>query len=109
LGIPSDILTARLSSLVEHGILEKQSYRDASNRERFSYHLTESGQGLKLVMAAINQWGEEFNPSPWGPASSFVEVENGEKVGLTFVDDAGNEIEGSNVHWAPGPASTVQW
>src|SRR6195952_2630163 len=64
LGIPSDILTARLRTLVEGGVLEKRSYREEGSRERSSYHLTESGRGLNLVLAAIVQWGNEFNPSP---------------------------------------------
>src|ERR1700761_5392269 len=71
LGIPTDILTARLASLVSSGVFEKRSYRDAGNRQRFSYHLTEAGIALKTVMAAMNQWGEEFNPSPWGTVSRF--------------------------------------
>ena len=66
LGIPSDILTARLKTLVEHGIFEKRSYREEGTRERFSYHLTEAGRGLNVVMGAMVQWGNEFNPSPFG-------------------------------------------
>jgi len=109
LGIPSDILTARLATLVERGIFEKQSYRDSGNRTRSSYHLTVAGRALKLVMAAINQWGEEFNPSPWGAASVFVDETDEERVGVSFVAAAGEVIPQDAVHWAPGPASTVQW
>jgi DNA-binding HxlR family transcriptional regulator len=109
LGIPSDILTARLATLVERGIFEKHSYRDAGNRERSSYHLTEAGRGLNTVMAAINQWGEEFNPSPWGTASVFVDAQSKQKVSVGFVAESGKSIPQTSVDWAPGPASTVQW
>jgi DNA-binding HxlR family transcriptional regulator len=109
LGIPSDILTARLATLVDRGIFEKQSYRDAGNRERSSYHLTEAGRGLNTVMAAINQWGEEFNPSPWGPASFFLDEESTRRVGVAFVAESGEEIPRTRVTWAPGPASTEKW
>jgi DNA-binding HxlR family transcriptional regulator len=109
LGIPSDILTARLATLVERGVFEKQSYRDAGNRERSSYHLTEAGRGLSTVMAAINQWGEEFNPSPWGSASAFVDGESKQKVALAFVAESGEAIPRNSVNWVPGPASTAQW
>jgi DNA-binding HxlR family transcriptional regulator len=109
LGIPSDILTARLATLVETGIFEKQSYRDAGNRERSSYHLTESGRGLQTVMAAITQWGEQFNPTPWGAASVFVESDSREAVSVAFVNESGDEIPSTDVAWVPGPASTVVW
>jgi DNA-binding HxlR family transcriptional regulator len=109
LGIPTDILTARLATLVEHGIFEKQSYRDPGNRERSSYHLTEAGRGLNVVMAAFNQWGEEFNPSTWGIASVFVDAEAQEKVEVAFVDESGVRVPAANVNIIPGPASTVKW
>ena len=46
LGVPSDILTARLATLVDAGVLEKRAYREAGDRERSSYHLTAKGEGL---------------------------------------------------------------
>jgi DNA-binding HxlR family transcriptional regulator len=109
LGIPSDILTARLATLVESGIFEKQSYRDAGNRERSSYHLTVAGRALQTVMAAIIQWGDEYNPSPWGAASLFVEGESKQPVSVAFVSETGAEIPSTDVAWVPGPASTVVW
>jgi DNA-binding HxlR family transcriptional regulator len=109
LGIPSDILTARLVTLVEAGILQKSAYRNPGDRERFSYHLTESGSALKLVVAALTQWGDEFNPSPWGAASVLVEKHKRQKVGLAFVDDSGNQIRDDQVEIVPGPASVVNW
>jgi DNA-binding HxlR family transcriptional regulator len=109
LGIPTDILTARLASLVSSGVFEKRSYRDAGNRQRFSYHLTEAGIALKTVMAAMNQWGEEFNPSPWGPSSRFVDAQDGEHLSVAFVSDSGRAVADHDVQWVPGPASTVQW
>ncbi|HEX4444096.1 MAG TPA: helix-turn-helix domain-containing protein [Galbitalea sp.] len=109
LGIPTDILTARLATLVENGIFEKQGYRDAGNRERSSYHLSEAGRALNIVMAAINQWGEQFNPSPWGSASTFLDERGKQKVSVAFVGESGTAVPQTKVSWAPGPASTVQW
>lgn len=109
LGVPSDILAARLVTLVERGIFEKRAYRDAGNRERFSYHLTEAGRGLNLVMGAINQWGETFNPSEWGEASIFIDADSESRVGIAFVDAAGDRVLSTDVAIIPGPASTTQW
>src|ERR1700712_3618917 len=71
LGIPSDILTARLATLTSGGILEKRAYRE----ERSSYHLTEAGRALNIVIAAMMQWGDVYNPSPFGQASLVVDAQ----------------------------------
>jgi DNA-binding HxlR family transcriptional regulator len=109
LGIPTDILTARLATLVEGGILEKRSYRDPGNRERASYHLTDAGRGLNLVVAAIMQWGDEFNPSPAGVASVLVDAADELTVQLTFVNEDGKTVPRDLVRIDPGPASVVNW
>jgi DNA-binding HxlR family transcriptional regulator len=109
LGIPTDILTARLSTLVAGGILEKRSYREQGSRERFSYHLTEAGRGLNLVIAAIMQWGDEFNPSPFGQASVVVDGKSGKPLELEFVGADRTEGPRDDVIFVPGPASVVTW
>jgi DNA-binding HxlR family transcriptional regulator len=109
LGIPSDILTARLSTLVAGGVLEKRSYREAGSRERFSYHLTESGRALNIVIAAMIQWGDEYNPSPHGKASIVVDNETNGPLELEFVGAAHTGVSSNEVGFIPGPASTVSW
>lgn len=109
LGIPSDILTARLATLVGGGILEKKSYREAGSRERFSYHLTESGRALNIVVAAMIQWGNEYNPSPYGQASVVVDSEQRQPLELEFVGAARTPVAPADVTFVPGPASTVTW
>ena len=107
LGAPTDILTARLATLVAAGILEKRSYREPGSRERSSYHLTESGLALRVVLAAIIQWGEDFNPSPYGPASVLTDPETGEVVQLAFVP-AGTPRNDA-VLIRPGSGSLTTW
>jgi len=109
LGIPSDILTARLSTLVSAGILEKRSYRETGSRERSSYHLTEAGSALNLVIAAIIQWGDEFNPSPFGQASVIVDSRTDDPIELAFVGASRSGVPTEDVKFVPGPASVVQW
>jgi DNA-binding HxlR family transcriptional regulator len=108
LGAPTDILTSRLATLVERGVLEKRSYREPGDRERSSYHLTPRGEALRVVIAAMIQWGDEFNPAPQGAASKLVDAD-GDPVGLAYVDARGAVIDRRDVLVAPGPAATVQW
>jgi DNA-binding HxlR family transcriptional regulator len=109
LGIPSDILTARLGTLVTNGILEKRAYQEPGSRERASYHLTERGRGLKLVMAAFMQWNDEFAPAPKGKASIMTDTATGEPVELRWMGPGGEVLSGAEVGVAPGPAATSFW
>jgi DNA-binding HxlR family transcriptional regulator len=109
LGIPTDILTARLATLVAGGILEKRAYREQGARERSSYHLTEAGRALNIVIAAIMQWGDEHNPSPYGQASLLVDAASKDPVELEFVGARGGALSSGEVTIVPGPASTVSW
>jgi DNA-binding HxlR family transcriptional regulator len=58
LGIARNVLTARLETLVEAGVLERRMYDEA--RQRADYVLTEKGLALWPVMVTIRQWGDEW-------------------------------------------------
>jgi DNA-binding HxlR family transcriptional regulator len=53
-GAPRDILSARLRSLVEAGILERRRYSERPPRDE--YHLTARGRALAPVLMAIQEW-----------------------------------------------------
>jgi DNA-binding HxlR family transcriptional regulator len=58
LGIARNILSNRLSRLVEHGILKREHCAD--DRRRIEYRLTEKGLDLMPAMLALRQWGEKW-------------------------------------------------
>jgi DNA-binding HxlR family transcriptional regulator len=58
LGIARNILTTRLDTLVEAGVLERQVYEEA--RGRADYVLTAKGRALWPVMVTLRQWGDEW-------------------------------------------------
>ena len=58
LGIARNILSNRLSRLVEHGILKREHCAD--DRRRIEYRLTEKGYDLLPAMLALRQWGEKW-------------------------------------------------
>jgi DNA-binding HxlR family transcriptional regulator len=64
LGIARNILTVRLQTLLDHGLIERQCYQQRP--ERFEYRLTEKGAEMNAVLQALKQWGERWtqNPSP---------------------------------------------
>ncbi|GAA1981029.1 helix-turn-helix domain-containing protein [Microbacterium pumilum] len=106
LGAPTDILAARLASLVESGILEKRSYREAGSRERASYHLTEAGQGLRVVIAAMLEWNDRFDPAPTGPGSMVVDPSDGTALHLAFRGDDDRVVAPDEVAIVPGSGGT---
>jgi DNA-binding HxlR family transcriptional regulator len=59
LGIARNVLTARLDTLVEAGVLDKVPYEEG-NRTRYDYRLTEMGRDLFPVVTALRQWGDRW-------------------------------------------------
>ena len=58
LGISKNVLTARLRSLVEHGILDRID--EGVHGERFEYALTPKGEALLPVLTALREWGDAW-------------------------------------------------
>jgi DNA-binding HxlR family transcriptional regulator len=54
LDVPRAVLTERLTTLVDDGILERTEYR----RGRHEYRLTQRGLDLWPALFALSQWGE---------------------------------------------------
>ncbi len=64
LSISRNILTDRLDSLVEQGILKRHRYRERP--ERYEYRLTEKGSDLLPVLLALMRWGDKWLAWPEG-------------------------------------------
>ncbi|AZC27535.1 MULTISPECIES: helix-turn-helix domain-containing protein [Pseudomonas] len=58
LGMAKNILSARLRTLVEHGVLEVIPASDGSAYQE--YVLTDKGRGLFPLIIGLRQWGEAF-------------------------------------------------
>lgn len=67
LGVARNMLTDRLATLVEHGLLTRTPYREHGRRERHEYRLTPSGRELLPAVLALMQWGDAHLAGPAGP------------------------------------------
>jgi DNA-binding HxlR family transcriptional regulator len=56
-GITKAATSARLSELVEAGLLTKQPYREPGQRSRDEYVLTESGRDFMPIVWSMFEWG----------------------------------------------------
>jgi DNA-binding HxlR family transcriptional regulator len=59
-GLSEAVTAARLRQLVEHGLLEREDYREPGQRTRQRYRLTDKGADLFPALAALMQWGDRW-------------------------------------------------
>jgi DNA-binding HxlR family transcriptional regulator len=57
-GAPRDRLAARLRSLEAAGVIERRPY--SQRPPRLEYHLTPSGDDLRLVLQELRAWGDRW-------------------------------------------------
>ncbi len=94
LGAPRAVLTDRLATLVDEGILRRVPYQDEGERQRHEYRLTEKGIDLYPTLVALMQWGDRYLADGDVP----VELEHkgcGSAVHLALVCGAGHELSGA--------------
>ncbi|HEY4249662.1 MAG TPA: helix-turn-helix domain-containing protein [Roseomonas sp.] len=78
LGLAKNILSARLRSLVAHGILDVAPASDGSPYQE--YLLTAKGRGLFPVLVALRQWSDDFFFEAGEPRAQLVDRSSGEPV-----------------------------
>src|SRR3984893_13954561 len=78
IGLAKNILTVRLRTLVDHGILATAPASDGSAYQE--YVLTPKGRGVLPVLVALRQWSEEFSDEPDGFATLMVDRAHGRPV-----------------------------
>ncbi|MCW2879520.1 MAG: transcriptional regulator [Sphaerisporangium sp.] len=97
LGIAPDILTARLATLVGHGVMTREPYQEPSSRTRYEYHLTPAGRELHIALGSLQQWGDTYLPWPDGPTVQRRTRDGGRPVHVGFIDDRGQEVSPDDV------------
>ena len=65
--ISEPVTAARLRELVDHGLLEREDYREPGQRTRQRYRLTDKGADLFPALAALMQWGDKWLDERGGP------------------------------------------
>ncbi|RXH08588.1 winged helix-turn-helix transcriptional regulator [Bradyrhizobium guangzhouense] len=78
LGMAKNILSARLRSMIDHGILETAPASDGSAYQE--YLLTPKGRGLFPILVALRQWSEEFDDHPEEITTILVDRAKGRPV-----------------------------
>jgi DNA-binding HxlR family transcriptional regulator len=103
LGIAPNILTRRLNTLVESGLLERHRYSEHPPRDE--YRLTARGRDFRPVLVALLAWGNRYF-APEGPSILLVDRETGVPADPMMVDRlTGRPISDANHRYVPGPAA----
>ena len=97
LGVAPDVLTDRLNTLVQNGVMEKAGYREPGARTRDSYVLTPAGLELGVALAALQQWGDDHLPWPEGPSILRRIRGTDRPVHIGFIGDDGREVDPDEV------------
>ena len=81
IGCARNILATRLTTLVEHGILERHGYREPGSRPRSEYRLTDKGRELFPALVALLQWGDRWTADAKGAAVELRHAGCGSAIG----------------------------
>ncbi len=107
-GAPRQVLSARLSRLVEEGLLRKVPYQEPGQRQRDEYRLTQKGLDLYPIMIALMHWGDRYLADPEGPPVVVTHRDCGAPVTLHLVCEEGHRVDGPReVTPRPGPGARL--
>jgi DNA-binding HxlR family transcriptional regulator len=107
LGVASNVLSQRLATLVEEGIVERRPYSE--HPERFEYRLTEKGGDLHSVLLAMLRWGDRYTAGPEGPPLDPVHEDCGHVFQMVpTCSECGGQLDWRHVHSQPGPGANEE-
>lgn len=104
LGIAPNMLTRRLNTLVEEGLMTRRQY--SAHPPRDDYVLTDLGRDFRPVLLTLMAWGSRHY-GHGGETVRLVERRSGRPVRLALVDaETGEPITEAGHYLAPGPAAS---
>lgn len=69
--ITTNILTDRLATMEEAGLVTRSAYQKRPTR--YEYALTRKGEALLPVLQEMCRWANAYIPGTWTPPASFME------------------------------------
>lgn len=106
LNCPRNLLSERLSRLVEEGILQRSEYREPRSRARAEYRLTDKGGELMHILLALLAWGDRYKADAAGPSVLAQHVHCGQNLHITLTCASGHVASRPDeVRLMPGPGA----
>ena len=97
LGIARNILSDRLTRLVENGVLERT--RCEYDKRKIEYRLTEKGSDLLPALLALRQWGEKYGEGV-APDPLIVDIRDRRPIApIAIRSEDGRELNWCDLEW----------
>ena len=107
LGIARNVLTKRLTKLVEDGLLERVCYQERP--ARYEYRPTNKAKDLLTALLSLMHWGDKHAEDPLGPPRITSHVGCGGNVREQLAcTECGQVVRPDAVQMLPGPALTKE-
>jgi DNA-binding HxlR family transcriptional regulator len=104
LGVAKNILSERLSQMVEKGILERRQSRPGI--ERYTYELTDRGKALFPVGVALMQWSDKWVFGSHGEPVKLTDKKSNAPIqAVNVISRDGRHLELEDIQWSPGPGA----
>jgi DNA-binding HxlR family transcriptional regulator len=104
LGISRNLLAARLSHLVDNGIIMRSQYSE--HPPRYRYLLTESGKDLMPILGALTAWGDKWATPEGGPPLVFRHLTCGQiSIPTVSCGACGQPVKAGEIATLPGPGA----
>ena len=104
LRIAPNILTKRLRTLVDAGVMERRPYRERPLRHE--YLLTEAGKELLPVVLSLARWGDAHLSPNGAPVVARHAGCGGRLEATGGCEDCGAAVGADDVEWHAGPGSS---
>ncbi|PHY17573.1 helix-turn-helix domain-containing protein [Caulobacter sp. BP25] len=104
LGIAPTVLTKRLASLTQEGLLEKVRYQDHPPRDE--YRLTEAGRDLLPILFMIAGWSRKHRSE--GALVRYLDAVSGRDIEPVAIDRGTGAEIGSRAFRVVVPGSTAE-
>lgn len=92
LDCPRTVLSGRLKSMVDNGLLVKRPYKAPGKRARPEYILSPMGASLRPILIGLTQWGDAWLGRGETPPISFTKAGSKSAIRASFVDMEGREV-----------------
>jgi hypothetical protein len=66
---------------------------------RHGYHLTPAGEELRVVLGAVQQWGDVHRPRENGPTAERRSRTTGERLSVAFVNESARAVPVEDVEF----------
>lgn len=109
LGVARNVLSRRLTMLLDAGLITRSAYQEAGARARHEYRMTGAGRDLVPILLAFMGWGDRHLAGPDGVPAVPTHDGCGAAVRVSVTCEAGHDLgERPRLRLAPGPGSRIR-